>query len=771
MESIFKVKNYEKTTWNEETQKTTAIKKEGDINVIAKLIKQSDKGYHIRLHSSKPCIVFGDVDHYENEELFNELLNELTKYFEIDKNEISYTLCKKSDNEYSYHFSIPTIETDFYTLKYIFNNKEGRFYQYKVDLSVYCNKWFRLPNQTNENKPLKHNIIQGTEADFIVHNVNKIDYKFIEKQIINEIINDDKPQLSNKKDNNDIYKVLDNLNIKRFDNYNDWLYLHMIFINEKLDLNILKSYCKKSSKYNEEANNKIIKHIKPNKGLTLKTLYYWLKQDNINEFNNLVQYNNLFFDSSLINNKDIAELYYNMNPYQFIYNKNLGWYMYNDNNILLEYGQNAPSLLLNDIASKIHDWLNSLKNSINLSDDAKTEKFKMISKAYTKIGMSTFIKGCIDFLKNLYNVEKLEDKIDSNKNVIAFENILYDLEIGSFRKIKYDDYIIKNTKYNINIESNKEIRNKINDLLYSIFENNNVINFWKISTALSIFGRSFESLYIHTGTGRNGKGVLSTLLKSLLGDYFLSTDNTFLTTVFKSGQANSALAQSKGVRFLLVSEPDTGAAECSLNIDFVKSMTGGDEISARDLYAKATTFKPFFSLLLQCNQKPKLSKIDKAMEERLKIIHYPFTFVDNPTNPEERKKDNNLKDLITDKDFINEFILMLLEVANENKNIKYVELPEEVKQQNKEYIEENNNILTFINENYEITKDIKDKIKSSDLLIAYNSYNDVKIDSRKLKQMMEYNRFKFIKNRDGNYYTNLKLKIDDDINDTYDLDM
>jgi hypothetical protein len=57
------------------------------------------------------------------------------------------------------------------------------------------------------------------------------------------------------------------------------------------------------------------------------------------------------------------------------------------------------------------------------------------------------------------------------------------------------------------------------------------LDFWKISTALSIFGKSFESLYIHTGRGRNGKGVLSTLLKSLLGDYFLTTDNTFLTTL------------------------------------------------------------------------------------------------------------------------------------------------------------------------------------------------------------------------------------------------
>ena len=91
---------------------------------------------------------------------------------------------------------------------------------------------------------------------------------------------------------------------------------------------------------------------------------------------------------------------------------------------------------------------------------------------------------------------------------------------------------------------------------------------------------------------------------------------------------------------------------------------------------------------------------------------------------------------------------------NYNGNI----LPEEVKQQNKEYLEENNNILSFINENYEITLDEKDKIKSSDLLLNYNNYNDFKIDAKKLKQMMDYNRFKNKKMNDGYYYTNLKLK-------------
>ena len=208
----------------------------------------------------------------------------------------------------------------------------------------------------------------------------------------------------------------------------------------------------------------------------------------------------------------------------------------------------------------------------------------------------------------------------------------------------------------------------------------------------------------------------------MLGNYYLTADNTFLTTVFRSGQANPILANSKGARFLLVSEPDNGTAECTLNLDFVKSMTGNDEITARKLFEDNITFRPFFSLTLQCNQKPKLNKVDKAIEERLKIINYPFTFVDNPKLSNERKKDNNLKDMITEPEFINEFINMLFDVANENKKINYIELPEEVLRENREYIDENNSVLSFLIEMYDITNDEKDKIKSSDLLTKYNSY-------------------------------------------------
>ena len=352
--------------------------------------------------------------------------------------------------------------------------------------------------------------IYENKEDFESLNVN--DFPLMTNDIFNKILSFKKKE--EKKEIEKVEKVetsdktteleyiLDNLDESRFSNYQDWLYLYMIFINEDLNLNIFETYSKQSKKYNKENNKKILKHIKPKEGLTVGTLYFWLKEDNPEAFKKIMSKNNDFFDNKIMNNKDLATLYYNMNTDQYIYNNISGWYAYNKHNVLEHFKKDSPPSLLNDISTKLQGWLESLKSCISLSDEKAQEKFKVIKAAYKIVGSSSFIKGVIDYLKNLYFVKNLSDKIDSNKNVIAFDNMLYDLELGNFRTIKTTDYIIKTTGYNINLKRNDEIKEKINKLLWSIFENDNIINYWKLSTALSIFGKSFESLYVHTGRGR-----------------------------------------------------------------------------------------------------------------------------------------------------------------------------------------------------------------------------------------------------------------------------
>ncbi len=103
------------------------------------------------------------------------------------------------------------------------------------------------------------------------------------KQINESLISDD-----------EINFIMENIDEARADDYDSWVLLHMVFINEKLNYELFNDFSKKSKKYNEPKNNSILKNIQPKKGLTKASLYYWLKQDNPEAFKILMQTNNYF---------------------------------------------------------------------------------------------------------------------------------------------------------------------------------------------------------------------------------------------------------------------------------------------------------------------------------------------------------------------------------------------------------------------------------------------------------------------------------------------
>ena len=48
-----------------------------------------------------------------------------------------------------------------------------------IDTSIYSNKWFRLPNQTNQDKPLMHYIKRGNMSDFLIHYIDNYATEYI----------------------------------------------------------------------------------------------------------------------------------------------------------------------------------------------------------------------------------------------------------------------------------------------------------------------------------------------------------------------------------------------------------------------------------------------------------------------------------------------------------------------------------------------------------------------------------------------------------------
>ena len=196
----------------------------------------------------------------------------------------------------------------------------------------------------------------------------------------------------------------------------------------------------------------------------------------------------------------------------------------------------------------------------------------------------------------MYKIDDFEKLKDNNNNVIAFKDgYLYDIKAKEYRQIKPSDYISKTMNIKALLNVNEEKLKTINNTNYSIIEKYEVTEYWLRVFGISFFRNKAESIYILTGKGGNGKGLLMNLIKDCLGSYYQQAETTFLTNSIRAGSANPTLAKCKGVRFLNVSEPESSEQDISLNTECIKALTGRDTITSRDLYKTNISYEPMFN--------------------------------------------------------------------------------------------------------------------------------------------------------------------------------
>lgn len=141
---------------------------------------------------------------------------------------------------------------------------------------------------------------------------------------------------------------------------------------------------------------------------------------------------------------------------------------------------------------------------------------------------------------------------------------------------------------------------------------------------------SEQALAIFYGTGANGKSTLLDTIKHVLGDYVATVPiQTFMhDDKRRGGDATPDLARLPGRRIVLASEPEVGAR---LSESVIKSVTGGEDISARKLFKDMFEYTPAFKVILSCNQKPSVRGQDEGIWRRMLMV--PFTV----TIPPERR--------------------------------------------------------------------------------------------------------------------------------------
>jgi len=169
----------------------------------------------------------------------------------------------------------------------------------------------------------------------------------------------------------------------------------------------------------------------------------------------------------------------------------------------------------------------------------------------------------------------------------------------------------------------------------------------------SIGGENFNS-----GSGGNGKGTLTKLVMSCLGDFAVSFP---IEGILESGRFVDANAPTPAFNSLLFNRlaiSEEIPAGKKLNAAKFKLLTGGDPLPIRHLYKEMTVIKdPTHTMIFSDNHLPELEDAhDPGILRRLLNINFTQSFIGD-------KCDETLKQRLLVPDSLNFFLTLLVQNA------------------------------------------------------------------------------------------------------------
>ncbi|MDD5469164.1 MAG: phage/plasmid primase, P4 family, partial [Anaerolineales bacterium] len=178
--------------------------------------------------------------------------------------------------------------------------------------------------------------------------------------------------------------------------------------------------------------------------------------------------------------------------------------------------------------------------------------------------------------------------------------------------------------------------------------------FIKRTFGYAISGHSYEQhIWVFTGPGRNGKGVLFDLIGEVMRAYYHVISRSMLLEQ-RNEPGPSAASEHKysllGKRIVVGAETNRGQ---KIDAGAIKSLTGDDDIVCRPNFKSEIIFQPSHTLFLHTNHIPAGLTRDFALVQRLIKIEFPWMYVDDPAaearkfpawSTRFRRKDPLLKD-------------------------------------------------------------------------------------------------------------------------------
>lgn len=232
-----------------------------------------------------------------------------------------------------------------------------------------------------------------------------------------------------------------------------------------------------------------------------------------------------------------------------------------------------------------------------------------------------------------HHVPVLPIQFDRYKMVINTPSGVLNLKNGELKEHKPEYYLTKITP--VEFSENAECPRWL-EFLNEIFDDDkDLIHYIQKAIGYTLTGSTAEQCaFFLYGTGKNGKSTFLEVLRNVFGDYVTNIQpETIMVKNHSGSSASGDIARLKGARLVTSVEPNQGMV---INEGLLKQLTGGDMVTARNLFKDDFEFKPEFKLWMATNYKPIIKGTDDGMWRRVHMI--PFT-VKIPKD----KVDKNLK--------------------------------------------------------------------------------------------------------------------------------
>lgn len=283
----------------------------------------------------------------------------------------------------------------------------------------------------------------------------------------------------------------------------------------------------------------------------------------------------------------------------------------------------------------------SLSDEINNSrmDEEGSKAVDAFRKHILTLGRKNVRDTMVRDAKDKFPIKRKD--LDKDPYILNCQNGTLDLKTFEFKEHRASDLLsrITNVEYNPNATSPRWLK-FIDDIMQGDKEK---AEYLQKAIGYSLTGdTSCETFFILYGaTTRNGKSTLiETIMYLLGGTKGYTTQATPETLAQKqnkdSRNASGDIARLDGARFLNVSEPPKNMI---CDVALLKTLTGRDTITARNVFEKEFEFIPVFKLFMNTNYLPRISDDTIFTSGRLNVIKFDRHF-----KPEEQ--DKSLKDTL-----------------------------------------------------------------------------------------------------------------------------